>query len=55
MLAVKAPKEEEEEVQYDCGGSRELVDEEDEDPPSRLMPILRHFLSRQYWHWFRWC
>ena len=24
------------------------------DPPSRLMPILRHFFRRQYWHWFRW-
>ena len=23
--------------------------------PSRLMPILRHFFSRQCWHWFRWC
>jgi hypothetical protein len=23
--------------------------------PSLLMPILRHFFSRQYWHWFLWC
>ena len=23
--------------------------------PSRLMPTLRHFLRRQYWHWLRWC
>lgn len=23
--------------------------------PSLLIPILRHFLSRQYWHWFLWC
>lgn len=23
--------------------------------PSLLMPILRHFLSLQYWHWFLWC
>jgi hypothetical protein len=25
------------------------------DLPSRFMPILKHFLRRQYWHWFRWC
>lgn len=25
------------------------------DSPSLLMPILRHFLSLQYWHWFLWC
>lgn len=23
--------------------------------PSRRIPILRHFRSRQYWHWFLWC
>lgn len=23
--------------------------------PSLLMPTLRHFLRRQYWHWLRWC
>lgn len=23
--------------------------------PSLLMPTLRHFFRRQYWHWFRWC
>lgn len=23
--------------------------------PSRRIPIFRHFLRRQYWHWFRWC
>lgn len=25
------------------------------DLPSRRIPILRHFLNLQYWHWFRWC
>ena len=23
--------------------------------PSRRMPTFKHFLRRQYWHWFRWC
>lgn len=23
--------------------------------PSLRIPILRHFLRRQYWHWFLWC
>lgn len=23
--------------------------------PSRRIPIFRHFLNRQYWHWFLWC
>ena len=23
--------------------------------PSFLMPILKHFLRRQCWHWLRWC
>lgn len=26
-----------------------------ENLPSRRIPILRHFRSRQYWHWFLWC
>ncbi len=23
--------------------------------PSRRMPTFKHFFSRQYWHWLRWC
>ena len=23
--------------------------------PSRRIPTFKHFLSRQYWHWFLWC